>query len=378
LQFASTRSVKRSPVSEPVTAGVHPHEGVGAILLARGYGRLADPHQRLFRHPLVPLALTPLLQFPLRWLARSGMVGRAVVSARDVAGSVSEWLATHPALPFELSVAADTYPRGPAGMARDAAALIPSPRYVVCEGSRLPDLDLRALLDAHVASGAAITTVIESDRRTRQGPSRQRPGGVYVFEHDVLELVQPTGFQDIKQGLLEQAHARGLGVHAFERSGLTPAIVDFASYLGTSNWLVSNLGERLADYPDFVPCGDGLRHPTAEVSDQATLLGPVVIGEGARIEAGAVIVGPAVIGDRSVVAADATVSRSVLLDAVQIERGAHVDWSVVTAGARVGANESVADQVVVMRPRGLRGGLQRASPVLVPAIGVAARAACLG
>ncbi|MCU0615941.1 MAG: NDP-sugar synthase [Gemmatimonadaceae bacterium] len=377
-------SSDRTPSSRPAPSPQAPvgrarHRDVGAILLARGYGRIADPQQRLFRHPLVPVALTPLLQFPLRWLARSGLVGKVAISARDVATSVSEWLASQPSMPFELAVASDTYPRGPAGMTRDAAALIPSSRYVVSEGARLPDLDLQALLDAHVASGAAITTVIETDRRSRHGAPRQLPGGVYIFEREVLDLIAPNGFQDIKQGLLETAHARRLGVHAWERRGLTPAIVDFASYLGTSNWLVSNLDARPEDYPGFVACGEGLRHPSAEVHPSATLLGPVLVGEGARIEAGAVVVGPSVIGDRAVLAPNATVSRSVLLDAVLVESDAHVDWSVVTAGARVQTGESIADRVVVTRSRGLRAGLRRSAPVIAPAaIGVAARAACLG
>jgi len=370
-----------SAVAASCTEGLrrHAQRDVGAILLARGYGRLADPQQRLFRHPLVPLALTPLLQFPLRWLARSGVVGKVAISARDVAASVSEWLGELPAAPFEIAVASDTYPRGPAGMTRDAGALIPASRYIVSEGSRLPDLDLSALLDAHAASGAAITTVIETDRRARHGAARQLPGGIYVFEREVLDLIAPNGFQDIKQGLLETAHARRLGVHAYERRGLTPAIVDFASYLGTSNWLVSNLDARPEDYPGFVACGEGLRHPNAEVSPQATLLGPVVIGDGAQLEAGAVVVGPTVIGDRAVVQRNATVSRSVLLDAVRVESGAHVDWSVVSAGVRVRVDETIADRVVIARRGGLRAGLRRSAPVIAPAaIGVAARAACLG
>jgi mannose-1-phosphate guanylyltransferase len=320
------------------------------VLLARGYGRQVDSHQRVFRDPLLPVALTPLIHYPLRWLARCGTVQRVAICARDAATSVLDWSASADAPVFDVAMTDESYPRGPAGVAKDAAALVPSARYVVCEGSRLPDLDLTELLAAHQASGAAITTVVETDRRSRHGPGKQLPGGVYVFEQAALDLVPDSGFQDIKQGLLELAHRQQLGVHAFQRRGITPAIVDFASYIGTSNWLVCNLDQRRDEYPGFVPCGEGLRHPSSIVASDATLMGPVLIGARARIDSHAVIVGPSVIGEDAVVGPHATVSRSVLLTGAMVAESAHVDWCVVTHGAEVRANRSVEDRVVA--PRG--------------------------
>lgn len=354
MQSASAQSTQRDPSSSPDVRGHGARaSGVGAVLLARGYGRQVDSHQRVFRDPLLPVALTPLIHYPLRWLARCGTVQRVAICAHGAASAVLDWSAASTDAPFEMAITGESYPRGPAGVAKDAAALVPSSRYVVCEGARLPDLDLTELLAAHRASGAAITTVVETDRRSRHGSGKQFPGGIYVFEQEALDLVSPTGFQDIKQGLLEAAHRQQLGVHAFQRRGITPAIVDFASYIGTSNWLVCNLEQRQHEYPEFIPCGEGLRHPSAEVAADATLMGPVLIGARARIASHAVVVGPTVIGDDAIVGAHATVSRSVLLTGARVAESAHVDWCVVTERAEVKANSSVEDQVVAPR-RGRR------------------------
>ena len=330
----------------PVHRSADQAYGVAAVMLSRGYGRQLDARQHLFRHPLLPVALTPLIHYPLRWLANSGVVSRVAISAQDATDAVREWAT--PSLFPELALAywSDSYPRGAAGSAKDASRLVPAERYVVVEGARLPQIDLSSVLASHRESGAVVTMVVETERRRKVGARERIPGGLYVFEQAVLDMVPDTGFQDIKQGLLELAHRAGLTVNTYEHRGLTPTVVDFATYGAVSRWMVETIDERRAHYPDFVSVSEGLAHPTAEIATDAVFVGPVLIGARARIQSQAVIVGPAVIGADVVVQSHATVSRSVLLDGARVGEWAHVDGSVVAPKAIVPARASIEDRAV--------------------------------
>ncbi len=331
-------------------------EDVSAVMLARGHGRQIDPRQHAFRHPLLPVALTPLIAYPLSWLADSGVTSQVVISAQDVTDAVSSWVRSRSFGDLSIDYWADAYPRGPAGTLKDAARLVPASRYVVVEGARLPQIDLQDVLRSHRESGAAATMVVETERRRKAGMRERVPGGLYVFEQHALDLVPSTGFHDIKQGLLELVQRAGHGVHAYERSGLTPTVVDFATFGAVSRWLVETLADRSAQYPGFLPIFDGLRHPSAQVASDVTIVGPVLIGAGARVDAQAVLVGPAVIGNDAVVETHATVSRSVLLNGARVNDWAHVDGSVLLEHAVVGSRATVEDRVVgTERPTVRRG-----------------------
>jgi NDP-sugar pyrophosphorylase family protein len=66
-------------------------------------------------------------------------------------------------------------------------------------------------------------------------------------------------------------------------------------------------------------------HGTAEVDPEATLVGPILLGPGVRVERGAVIVGPTTVGPQTTVGEGVVLSRSVTWSRCQIGRGAVVD-----------------------------------------------------
>jgi mannose-1-phosphate guanylyltransferase len=335
------REASAAPQGDLITGG-----RVAAIVLARGYGRQVDPTADFFRHPLLPLALMPMVGYVLRWIAASGQIRRVAVCAQDATSSVQAWAAQAELGDLSLVFSRDERPRGPAGAVKDAAALVPADRYLVVEGTRLPSLDLSALLLEHGASGAALTTVIDVERRRRSGVGNRFPGGIYVFEQAVVDLIRPTGYHDIKQGLLELVNERRLGVHLVERGGLTPTVVDQPSYMAMTRWMVSTVDERHGFYPEYAMRADGLLHPTAEIADGAMLVGPVLVGPGVRIEANAVVVGPTVLGSDVVIEANATVARSAVMDGVRIGAGAHVDHAVLVPRAVVASRGTVEDRIV--------------------------------
>lgn len=334
------------------------------VVLAGAYDRGDGPVTPFLRRPLLPLAHTPLICYPLQWL-RDGGVTSATICASTATAELRHVLGAGDALGMRLGYYAEDHPRGPAGCVRDAGLASDGQTFVVVEGSMVPSLDLRAMLAAHRVSGAAVTTVVEIERRRGRAASQLRvPGGVYVFERDVLDHIAPNGFQDIKQGLLERLHAERVRVHAHEVAGLSPRILDYASYTSASRWIIGSAEKRSQFLAEYVPVGEGLHHPTAFVSSSARLIGPVLVGAGVRIDAQAVIVGPTSIGSGCHVGSMAVIARSVLLRDCSVGSGALLDSSLIADGVEVEPLAELFDTVQLESPP---ADARWRSPVRAPA-----------
>jgi NDP-sugar pyrophosphorylase family protein len=258
---------------------------------------------------------------------------------------------------------------------RDAGSRAGVGTLVVVEGALIPSLDLGELLDAHARSGATATVVVEVDRRHNPvtGERPRTPGGVYVFDRRVLDAIPARGFQDIKESLLERLYRAGERVLAHEVVGVAPRVLNYETYAAVNAWIVARIAAEPAPPDEYVRAEDGVRHATASVHPRARIVGPVLIGPGADVGAGAVIVGPTVVGARGIVARDALVARSILWDDCVVGAGAIVDESLLTRGAVVAHGERHAGAVCLREaPRSVQTWIplpaapapRRASPVL--------------
>src|SRR6185295_720200 len=151
-------------------------DGVCGIVLAGTYRWSASSFEALAARPLVPVALSPLISYALRWL-RDGDVPRATICTNHSSRTVEAALGQGGELGLELRYYEDGTPRGAAGCVRDAGLPSASETFVVADGTAIPTVSLRELLASHRASGAAATAVVHRDRSRSGLPT---PGGVYV------------------------------------------------------------------------------------------------------------------------------------------------------------------------------------------------------
>jgi NDP-sugar pyrophosphorylase family protein len=332
---------RETPVTESALSRESSSKLCGVVLAGShqwGDGAFA----KHLRGPLLPVAHAPLIRYPLQWLHDAG-VRSVLLCANTATPLLRSTLGDGSSMRLQIEYFEDFEPRGPAGCARDAALTSTGKTFVVIEGTTIPTLDFDALLATHRTSGAIATVVVESDRRRRGmvGGAQRRPAGIYLFERDALESVPETGYQDIKEGLLSRLNARGDIVAMHEVPGLSAKVLDYSSYASVSRWLVSRAVEHPGYLDGYRRVGDGLHHHTAFVHSSARLIGPVLIGAGARIDADAVVVGPASIGQRSIIGSGALISRAFIWDDCVIGAGASVDASVLADGSLVAAGEQL-------------------------------------
>jgi NDP-sugar pyrophosphorylase family protein len=334
------------------------HERTRAILLGGGPGWDESGFAAIRPYPLMPVAHTPLICHMLRWLALGG-VRNATICTNET-WRLSRSLLNSTAGPnMRVSYYVDIAPRGAAGCVRDAAAQFGGQRFIVCDGTILPDCDLDALLQHHLASRADMTVAVTRERLPQDGlAQRLSPCGIYVLEQSVLAEIPPRGFQDLKEMLLPRLYGRGANVSTFLLRRPCPRVVGLNSYLSVCATTSIQLASASASWPGYRRVGSAFVHESAVVEAPDRLIGPVLVGAETHIAADASVVGPTTIGAQCRVQRAAVVCASVLWDDCEVGPRAVVDHAVLADGARVPSGRRV-DHAVLPGTSGWPGGGER-------------------
>jgi NDP-sugar pyrophosphorylase family protein len=205
---------------------------VEALLLAGGKAeRLGDAAQGLPK-PLVPVAGLPLVAYGIARLMECG-VTRVIIACR--AGDEETFHQALSGLGTDVEVVGEEEPLGRGGGLRLAATRRQEERPVLAlNGDELLDVDFRALLSEHEASGAAATIVvaqvrspfgvveIEDDGKVtgfREAPLLEHwvNSGVYVLGEEALALLPEKG--DHEQSTFPRLAAED-GLHAHRHEGI--------------------------------------------------------------------------------------------------------------------------------------------------------------
>lgn len=315
-----------------------------AVVLVGGFGTRLRPLTSSRPKQMLPVANRTMIDRVLEHLGAHG-VERAVLS---LGYKPDAFLAAYPSGrrgDVELHYAVEPEPRDTAGAIRFAAldAGIDE-RFVVVNGDVLTDLDIDALVQAHVTAGAEgtialhevddpsafgvvptdadgrVTAFIEKPPRD-EAPTNLINAGTYVLEPSVLDRIAPDVPVNVERITF-------------------PAMVDDRSLYaldGDTYWIDAGIPTTyLQANLDLISGRRGTAEPGVEAS--ATVHGSAdlsVLGAGVTIEAGARVEG-SVLLPRSIVRAGALVRGSVLGAGAIVGEGASV-----TAGSVVGDGTEV-------------------------------------
>jgi mannose-1-phosphate guanylyltransferase len=339
---------------EPAEASA-PDETTGrlhGIVLAGTYNWSASGLDALTLRPLLPVAQSALITYPLRWLRDGGVAGATVCTNR-LARDVRDYLGDGEWLSLSLAYHEDATPRGTAGSVRDAALGLDAETLVITDGTSIPAVDIGRLCEEHRRQDAALTVVVHPERDPAGAGRPLKPVGLYVMERRALELVPAAGFHDIKENLIPRLYRAGERVVTHRADRRSPRVIDAETYLSVDQWAVSRLREMpqsVESWGGVDTSGDLVAHPTASVHPSARVLGPVLLGPRVCVQEDAMIVGPTSLGADCVVGKGALVSRSVAWNRCVVGAAAVVDGCVLTDGAMVPAGESVFHALKVQAP----------------------------
>ncbi|MTV25991.1 NDP-sugar synthase [Nitriliruptoraceae bacterium ZYF776] len=352
-----------TPVPSPEPRGT-PRE---AMIVAGGAGTRLRPLTIGRPKPLLPFCGAPFLAGVIRRLAGVGVERVLLVVGADP--SPFEVLAEDAAaVGVALEAVPEPQPLDTAGGVRAALDRV-SGTFLVLNGDILTDVDLAAAIAQHRDRDADATLVLTRVEDTssfgvcvRRGTGitafveKPAPGtlpgqdavnaGTYVLEPAALARF-PEGRLSFERQVFPDLVERGARVDGFVSDAVWADLGTPERYLA---------GHRVAldgalRWPslDAVPADPaGVRRaPGVQVADDAVVHGPVLLGEGTVVEAGAVVGPHVVTGVGSRLGAGSVLRDSVLDVRVALGRDVRARGLLAGPGASVGDGAHLGDGVVV-------------------------------
>ena len=337
-----------------------------AMILAAGKGTRVRPLTYDLPKPMIPILGKPVMAYLVEHLARYG-VTEIMVNVSYLHEKIEEYFGEGHQFGVQIGYSFEGYtndsgevvpqPLGSAGgmkKIQEFGGFFDETTIVLC-GDALIDLDLKSALFEHRRKGALASVitlevpwdkvssygVVVSDDDGRIRAFQEKPAqeaalsncvstGIYIFEPAVLELIPTDRPFDIGSELFPLLVEKGFPFFAQKRQYNW---IDIGSVKDYWEVLQSVLMGEVAqlDVPG-IQIDDGLwvgLNTSIDWSGGTRIEGPVYIGSGSRIEAGATIIGPTWIGHGSHVCTGAEVVRSVLFEYTRVLPGVVLDEMIV-------------------------------------------------
>ena len=344
-----------------------------AVVMAGGEGTRLRPMTANQPKPLLPVVNKPIMEHVLRLLKRHGFT-ETVVTVQFLAALVRNYFGDGEEIGMALSYATEEMPLGTAGSVKNAQEALRDERFLVISGDALTDIDLTDLVRFHKENGALVTIglkrvpnplefgiiIIDDDGRVQRFLEKPTWGqvfsdtantGIYVMEPEVLDHVAAGEPVDWSGDVFPKLLAEGAPLYGYVADGYWEDVGTHESYLKAQADMLSG---KIDIEPDGFEVSPGVWVAEgAEVDSEATLKGPLYIGDYAKVEAGAELREFTVLGSNVVVKEGAFLHRAVVHDNVFIGPSTNLRGCVVgkntdvMAGARIEEGAIIGDECVI-------------------------------
>jgi mannose-1-phosphate guanylyltransferase len=324
-----------------------------AMVLCAGLGTRLRPLTNRWPKPAMPLLAGPLFRYSLATLTHAGVRQVGInthhlpeVMEATARAEIAELVVSHEAGEIQ----------GTGGGIRGLKEFLRDGDFVVLNGDVLFSVDLRPVIEAHKASGAAATMVLlpmpegetynaveldgaQSVRRIAgKGPGGDRLTnwhftGVHVMTPAVFDFVAASGAEDINRDVYVRMMEKGLTI----RGQVLQSKEVYWSDLGTPQRYAATHQQLLFNQVPLAPFGDRgpfaghprgdgnfWKHPTAQVHADVKAAGPAFFGESCVVEEGVRLGAAVSIGRGAKVGKGARLNRVAVLDGAEVPPGAQL------------------------------------------------------
>jgi mannose-1-phosphate guanylyltransferase/phosphomannomutase len=323
--------------------------------------------------PLLPVANRPIMEHVLRLLKKHGFE-ETVVTVQFLAALVRNYFGDGEDVGMFLQYATEEMPLGTAGSVKNAEDALKDSPFLVISGDALTDMDLTEMRRFHKENGALVTVgltrvpdplefgivIADEDGRIQRFLEKPTWGqvfsdtvntGVYIMEPEVLAEVSAKESVDWSHDVFPKLLARGAPIFGYISDKYWEDVGTLESYLKAQADVLSRKVE--VDIAGFEVSPGMWIAEGADVDPDAVLKGPLVIGDYAKIEAGATVREYSVIGANVVVKEGAFIHRAVVHNNVFVGQGTTLRGCVVGKNtdvmrlARIEEAAVIGDECVV-------------------------------
>ena len=341
--------------------------------MAGGEGTRLRPMTANQPKPLLPVANRPIMEHVLRLLKKHGFE-ETVVTVQFLAALVRNYFGDGEDVGMVLQYATEEMPLGTAGSVKNAEDALKDSPFLVISGDALTDMDLTEMCRFHKENGALVTVgltrvpdplefgivIADEDGRIQRFLEKPTWGqvfsdtvntGVYIMEPEVLAEVSAKESVDWSHDVFPKLLARGAPIFGYISDKYWEDVGTLESYMKAQADVLSRKVE--VDIAGFEVSPGVWIAEGADVDPDAVLKGPLVIGDYAKIEAGATIREYSVIGANVVVKEGAFIHRAVVHNNVFVGQGTTLRGCVVGKNtdvmrlARIEEAAVIGDECVV-------------------------------
>ena len=337
-----------------------------AVILAGGEGTRLRPLTSNQPKPMMPIANVPMMEHIVKLLARHGF-DDIVVTVAFMANHIRTYFGDGSELGVRMRYATEEAPLGTAGSVRNAMAELDE-TFLVISGDVLTDVDLGLIVEQHNARDAFATIALKRVENpvdfgiviTREDGQIERflekptwgevfsdtiNTGIYVLDPGVFEFIPEGEVVDFSGDVFPAVLDRGLSLLGTVVDGYWEDVGTLESYRTAHENLLD--GQVELELPGFQLREGVWIGEAVEVSPDAIIQGPVLVGDNSRIEAGAVLAPYTVLGADVVVKADAHLERTVVHDHGYIGHSARLRGAVIGRGNDIREHAHIEEGVVI-------------------------------
>ncbi len=331
-----------------------------AVVMAGGEGSRLRPLTLQRPKPMVPVVNKPVMEHVLDLLKRHGIT-EVVVTVQYLASVIQHHFGDGTSFGMKITYSVEETPLGTAGSVKNAEEHLQEP-FLVISADAMTDFDLTAIISYHQQKKAKATLtlyrvpnpleygviILDEEGHIRQFLEKPSWGevfsdtvntGIYVLDPSVFDYIEPGRPVDFSQDVFPAMLRNGDALYGYVAGGYWCDVGNIAEYMRAN-------GDVLNGKVEVPPIG---RHigggiwveDGVEIAPDATLYGPIFLGEGAKIKGGVIVHGPSVIREYSVIDSHAHVDRSI------IWRNSYVGERAEIRGAIVCRQCSIKSRVLV-------------------------------
>ncbi|WP_411967238.1 sugar phosphate nucleotidyltransferase [Haloferax sp. YSSS75] len=319
-----------------------------AIVLAAGDGTRLHPLTQTRPKGMLPIGDKPLLEHIVGSIRSAGIdeivlvVGHKRERIQNHFQNGDDW-------GVELEYVVQNNPRGTGDALLEAEHTVGGDCLVI-NGDRIvePEL-LKELILCHQSTNEACMAITEVNDPTAYGAVtvddetvvdiQEKPephevtsnlvnAGVYAFGPEIFSAIRQTDhYGELRLTDTLREYIQDHTLNAVHYDGMWLELSRPWDLLSVNSGILAHSGSAVAD--------------SAIVHEDATLGGPVVVGDHSRIQPGARVFHDTVIGDNVTICANAVVTNSVILEDTVVKPGAVISDCIVGSGSEVGPLNSI-------------------------------------
>lgn len=337
-----------------------------AVIMAGGEGTRLRPLTSNAPKPMLPVADRPMMEHIITLLKQHGF-DEIVVTVAFLANHIKTYFGDGSEFGVTMTYTDEPIPLGTAGSVGNARTFLDE-TFLVISGDVLTDIDLTKVLEFHRDKQAVATiglTAVENPLEfgiviTKEDGSIERflekptwgqvfsdtiNTGIYVLEPEIFDHIPEGRSVDFSGEVFPALLAAGKPLFGALVEGYWEDVGTLEAYLSAHKDVLD--GKVQASVPGFLVNAGVWLGEGSEVSPDAVVVSPCVIGAGCIIEAGCHIGEYTVLGSNVRVKGEAVIERSVLHDNVYVGTRSRLSGAVVGRSSSIRNNVRIDEGVVI-------------------------------